>query len=127
MTKLHVSKDVDNLEVTFERELPAPAADVWRSWTRAEDLEAWWGPVTWSTTVYALDVRPGGLWHFGMGPEGVPREAFIRAIYTEVNAKLQMQAAILGGPVNFLNEFEMLKKQNVDRPWAAWKKELGMG
>jgi HCOMODA/2-hydroxy-3-carboxy-muconic semialdehyde decarboxylase len=49
-----------------------------------------------------------------------------RAIYTEVNAKLQMQAAILGGPVTFLNEYEQLKKQNVDRPWAAWKKEVGI-
>jgi hypothetical protein len=49
-----------------------------------------------------------------------------RAIYTEVNAKLQMQAAILGGPVNFLNEYEQLKKQNVDRPWATWTKEVGM-
>ena len=84
MTKLQISKDVENLTVTFERELPATAADVWRSWTRAEDLEAWWGPVTWSTTVYALDVRPGGLWHFGMGPEGEPREVWIRSIYTEV-------------------------------------------
>lgn len=84
MTKLQISKDVENLTVTFERELPAPAADVWRSWTRVEDLEAWWGPETWSTTVYALDVRPGGLWHFGMGPEGEPREVWIRSIYTEV-------------------------------------------
>ena len=49
-----------------------------------------------------------------------------RAIYTEVNAKLQMQAVMLGGPVNFLNEFEMLKLQNVDRPWNTWKKEVGM-
>jgi HCOMODA/2-hydroxy-3-carboxy-muconic semialdehyde decarboxylase len=49
-----------------------------------------------------------------------------RAVYTEINAKLQMQAAMLGGPVNFLNEFEMLKKQNVDRPWATWKREVGI-
>jgi HCOMODA/2-hydroxy-3-carboxy-muconic semialdehyde decarboxylase len=49
-----------------------------------------------------------------------------RAIYTEVNAKLQMQAAMLGGRVNFLNEFEQLKTQNVDRPWATWKKEVGL-
>ena len=54
------------------------------------------------------------------------KTAVFRAIYTEVNAKLQMQAAMLGGPVNFLNEFEMLKKQNVDRPWATWKKQVGM-
>jgi ribulose-5-phosphate 4-epimerase/fuculose-1-phosphate aldolase len=54
------------------------------------------------------------------------KTAVFRAIYTEVNAKLQMQAAMLGGPVNFLNEFEQLKKQNVDRPWATWKQQVGM-
>jgi HCOMODA/2-hydroxy-3-carboxy-muconic semialdehyde decarboxylase len=54
------------------------------------------------------------------------KTAVFRAIYTEVNAKLQMQAVMLGGPVNFLNEYEQLKKQNVDRPWATWTKESGM-
>jgi HCOMODA/2-hydroxy-3-carboxy-muconic semialdehyde decarboxylase len=49
-----------------------------------------------------------------------------RAIYTEVNAKLQMQAVMLGGPITFLNEYEMLKKQNVDRPWDTWKKQAEM-
>ena len=49
-----------------------------------------------------------------------------RAIYTEVNAKLQMQAVMLGGPINFLNEFEEKKFQNVDRPWDAWRKQAGV-
>ena len=53
------------------------------------------------------------------------KTAVFRAIYTEVNAKLQMQAVMLGGPINFLNEFEVLKAQNVDRPWATWKKQVG--
>ena len=48
-----------------------------------------------------------------------------RAIYTEVNAKLQMQAVMLGGPINFLNEYEEKKSQNVDRPWHTWKKQVG--
>ena len=34
------------------------------------------------------------------------KTAVFRAIYTEVNAKLQMQAVMLGGPINFLNEYE---------------------
>jgi HCOMODA/2-hydroxy-3-carboxy-muconic semialdehyde decarboxylase len=53
------------------------------------------------------------------------KTAVFRAIYTEVNAKLQMQATMLGGPINFLNEYEQLKAQNVDRPWATWKKQVG--
>jgi ribulose-5-phosphate 4-epimerase/fuculose-1-phosphate aldolase len=54
------------------------------------------------------------------------KTAVFRAIYTEVNARLQMQAVMLGGPINFLNEYEMLKEQNVDRPWDTWKKQAGM-
>ena len=53
------------------------------------------------------------------------KTAVFRAIYTEVNAKLQMQAVMLGGPVNFLNEYEQKKLQNVDRPWDTWKKQVG--
>ena len=53
------------------------------------------------------------------------KTAVFRAIYTEVNAKLQLQATMLGGPINFLNEYEQLKAQNVDRPWATWKKQIG--
>ena len=53
------------------------------------------------------------------------KTAVFRAIYTEVNAKLQMQAVMLGGPINFLNEYEEKKFQNVDRPWDAWRKQVG--
>jgi ribulose-5-phosphate 4-epimerase/fuculose-1-phosphate aldolase len=53
------------------------------------------------------------------------KTAVFRAIYTEINAKLQLQATMLGGPINFLNEHEQLKAQNVDRPWAKWKKKAG--
>jgi len=53
------------------------------------------------------------------------KTAVFRAIYTEVNARLQMQAAILGGPINFLNEYEQQKSQNVDRPWETWRKQVG--
>ena len=48
-----------------------------------------------------------------------------RAIYTEVNAKLQMQAVMLGGPITFLNQYEQEKRQNVDRPWETWRKQVG--
>ena len=49
-----------------------------------------------------------------------------RAIYTEVNARLQIQAVMLGGPITFLNEHEAGKLQNVDRPWDTWKKQVGI-
>jgi uncharacterized protein YndB with AHSA1/START domain len=85
MTALRVSKDLEQREITLERELGADPERVWRSWTNADELESWWGPDGWVTTVRSLDVRPGGLWHFGMGPAARPEpEVWIRSIYSEV-------------------------------------------
>jgi uncharacterized protein YndB with AHSA1/START domain len=84
MSGLLVVKDVGRREITLERELPASTDEVWATWTTREDLEAWWGPEGWVTTVRSLDVRPGGLWHFGMGPQDAPPEVWIRSIYSEV-------------------------------------------
>lgn len=56
------------------------------------------------------------------------RHVVFRAIYTEVNARTETQAAILGKPV-FLNEREAAAamKTNdalVDRPWSLWKQRI---
>jgi HCOMODA/2-hydroxy-3-carboxy-muconic semialdehyde decarboxylase len=53
------------------------------------------------------------------------RQAVYRAIYAEVNAKLQSQAAQLGD-ITFLNEAEAANAsatndQALERPWALWK------
>jgi ribulose-5-phosphate 4-epimerase/fuculose-1-phosphate aldolase len=52
--------------------------------------------------------------------------AVYRAVYTEVNARLQAQAIALGGPINFLapEECELItgrRDTNYQRPWAMWK------
>ncbi len=54
--------------------------------------------------------------------------AVFRAIYTELNARLQAEAMRLGKNVIFLNEVEAAKvgEQNdkqVDRPWEIWKNQ----
>jgi ribulose-5-phosphate 4-epimerase/fuculose-1-phosphate aldolase len=54
-----------------------------------------------------------------------------RAIYTEVNARLQAEAAKLG-PINFLTPEEAAKadaqtdsKASISRPWELWKARVG--
>jgi ribulose-5-phosphate 4-epimerase/fuculose-1-phosphate aldolase len=52
-----------------------------------------------------------------------------RAIYTEVNARLQAQAIALGGPIKFLEpeECDLItgrKDTNFQRPWAMWKSRI---
>jgi HCOMODA/2-hydroxy-3-carboxy-muconic semialdehyde decarboxylase len=49
--------------------------------------------------------------------------AVFRAIYTEVNANLQLQASALGGPITFLNKLEANKTQRMERTWVAWKRQ----
>jgi ribulose-5-phosphate 4-epimerase/fuculose-1-phosphate aldolase len=59
--------------------------------------------------------------------EGVP-EAVFRAIYTEMNARLQLQAAQLEGPIEFLSDEEgrrstVSNRGTIERPWDLWKKK----
>ena len=54
--------------------------------------------------------------------------AVFRAIYTEVNARLQTTAIMLGGPINYLapEEGEIITykhKGDVGRAWELWKKK----
>src|SRR5262245_522069 len=55
-------------------------------------------------------------------------EAVFRAIYTEMNARLQLQASQLEGPIEFLSEEEGRRSTaanagTLERPWELWKKE----
>jgi len=56
-------------------------------------------------------------------------QAVFRAVYLEVNARLQAEAMRIGA-VNFLTPGEALlaaaaNDQHVSRPWELWKRELG--
>jgi ribulose-5-phosphate 4-epimerase/fuculose-1-phosphate aldolase len=54
-------------------------------------------------------------------------EAVFRAIYTEMNARLQWQAGQLEGPIAFLSDEEGKRstasnRGTLERPWELWKK-----
>ena len=56
--------------------------------------------------------------------------AVYRAIYTEVNARLQAQAMALGDDIVFMDPQECAlitgrKDLNFDRPWRMWKERIG--
>jgi ribulose-5-phosphate 4-epimerase/fuculose-1-phosphate aldolase len=58
--------------------------------------------------------------------DSVPEAAF-RAIYTEMNARLQLQATQLEGPIEFLSDEEgrrstVSNRGTIERPWELWKK-----
>jgi ribulose-5-phosphate 4-epimerase/fuculose-1-phosphate aldolase len=62
--------------------------------------------------------------------DGIPAVVY-RAIYTEMNARLQMQAMQLEGPIEFLSDEEgrrswAANSGTLERPWELWKaKALG--
>jgi ribulose-5-phosphate 4-epimerase/fuculose-1-phosphate aldolase len=59
--------------------------------------------------------------------DSVP-EAVFRAIYTEMNARMQLQAETLEGPIQFLSETEGKRatasnRGTLERPWELWKRQ----
>jgi uncharacterized protein YndB with AHSA1/START domain/DNA-binding transcriptional ArsR family regulator len=50
----------DDRTFTFERLLAAPRAAVWRQWTDAALLAAWWAPPSLTVSECVLEPRPGG-------------------------------------------------------------------
>ena len=56
------------------------------------------------------------------------QQAVYRAIYTELNARLQQQAIALGGEVRYLSEEEAAladatNSGTINRPWELWKRK----
>ena len=67
-------------------------------------------------------MRGHGMTVVGSGVQ----EAVFRAIYTEMNARLQLQAESLEGPIQFLSDTEGRRsteanRGTLERPWELWK------
>ncbi len=58
-------------EFVLERTFDAPRDRVFRAWTSAEDLSRWFGPKGFTMLRCEMDLRPGGVFHYGMtSPQG---------------------------------------------------------
>jgi uncharacterized protein YndB with AHSA1/START domain len=61
----------DPKAIITTRVIDAPRDLVFEAWTDPKHLAQWWGPIGFSTTTSAFDMRPGGIWRFVMhGPDG---------------------------------------------------------
>jgi len=75
--------DVADRELIFTRLLDAPRELVFKIWTDPAQLTHWYGPKGFTTSVYEMDVRPGGAWRLTMhGPDG--RDYKNRLVFVEV-------------------------------------------
>ena len=53
-------------EINITRIFDAPREKVWRAWTNPEDLKMWWGPETYTTPYFTVDLRVGGKYLYCM-------------------------------------------------------------
>jgi uncharacterized protein YndB with AHSA1/START domain len=81
------SEDFRMIEVAAR--VAAPADDVFRAFTDADELAAWWGPEGFSVSEAQTDPRPGGAIRIGMvAPDGTvqPVEGAYRQVGPSVVA-----------------------------------------
>ncbi len=71
-------------EIVMTRVVDAPRRLVFEAWTKPEHLPHWMlGPEGWTMPVCAIDLRPGGAWHFAWRrSDGTEME--MRGVYREV-------------------------------------------
>lgn len=70
-------------EFTTSRVLDAPRDLVWKAWTDPERMKQWWGPKGFTVHHAAMDLRPGGAFHYGMkSPDG--HDVWGKFIYREI-------------------------------------------
>jgi uncharacterized protein YndB with AHSA1/START domain len=70
-------------EFVITRAFDAPREFVWRAWTEPDRMRRWWGPKGFTVPACNMDLRPGGLLHYGLrSPDG--HEMWGRFVYREV-------------------------------------------
>ena len=56
--------------IVLQRTFAAPREKVWRAWTDPALLAGWWSPHSMTPIIRTLDLRPGGVFHYGMRDAG---------------------------------------------------------
>ena len=69
----------------ISRVFDAPRDRVWKAWTEAERLKKWWGPAGFKVHTCKVDLRPGGIFQYGMtAPDG--SDVWGKFVYREIEA-----------------------------------------
>src|SRR5579859_85782 len=71
----------------------APRARVWQAWTEPARLKAWWGPAGFTVHSCTVDLRPGGVFHYGMkAPDG--SDMWGRFVYRVIDAPQRLVSIV---------------------------------
>lgn len=102
-------------ELEITRDFDAPVGLVWKAWTDPAALAEWWGPAGTEIYVKQFDLKPGGIFHYGMkDPNG--QEIWGRFVYREVSPTTRLV---------FINSFSDANGGLTTNPWiAGWPLEI---
>jgi uncharacterized protein YndB with AHSA1/START domain len=97
------------------RVFDAPRDKVWKAWTEAERLKQWWGPAGFKVHTCKVDLRPGGIFLYGMkAPDG--SDMWGKMVYREIKKPERLV---------FINSFSDPKGGVTRHPWhASWPLEM---
>src|SRR5688572_11005598 len=97
----------DTEEFVISRLFDAPLDLVWKAHTEVERLQEWWGPKGFTMLSAKLDLRPGGMFHYGMrAPDG--SEMWGKFVYREITAPKR---------IVFLESFSDAQGGATRHPW----------
>jgi uncharacterized protein YndB with AHSA1/START domain len=72
-----------DMPFVISRVFDAPREAVWQAWTEPERLKQWWGPKGSKVHTCKVDLRPGGVFLYGMRmPDG--GDVWGRFVYREI-------------------------------------------
>jgi uncharacterized protein YndB with AHSA1/START domain len=97
------------------RVFDAPRDRVWKAWTEAERLKQWWGPAGFKVHTCKVDLRPGGVFLYGMkAPDG--SDMWGKFTYREIKAPQRLV---------FIVSFSDPKGGVTRHPWSPnWPLEM---
>lgn len=73
MTGTTARETVTSPDFVISRVFDAPRDLVWRAFTDPEYMKQWWGPKGFTVIASRMDLRVGGIYHYGMkAPDGSP-------------------------------------------------------
>jgi len=85
LARLGAAEPAGDAGFVISREFAAPRELVWKAWTEAGRLNQWWGPKGFEMLASKLELRPGGVFHYGMrAPNG--HEMWGKFVYREIVA-----------------------------------------
>jgi ABC-type polysaccharide/polyol phosphate transport system ATPase subunit/uncharacterized protein YndB with AHSA1/START domain len=98
-------------KVVISRTFDASRDRIWKAWSDPQLIATWWAPKGFKTNVLKLDLRQGGVFHYGLKPpQG--HEMWFKVIYRELEAPRKL--ALL---ISFSDEKERTVRNPFNRAW----------